>query len=253
MVGSTPRWALATVACRRVGCRKGFLACVVLGVKRMETNTIAQNLAIAASVLTIFVMAGGAVRVVLTTGIEISKWAADKWSTISRALVTLAVILILLTMLSVTTTLNELQQMLPSQPVNLPTGAVVAFDRTDGCPSGWRQYGKATGRFIVGTASDLRTGDTGGSREHVLTVEEMPEHDHDVPWHQAGGSRLPARTSLDDDPRRLLDAYRWDTNSRRLSVEKRGQGQPHNNMPPFLALQYCTPDYPLSQARGNPN
>ena len=219
----------------------------------METNTIALSLAITASVLTIIVMVSGAIRVVLTTGGYVSKWAADKWSAIGRVLVTLTALLVLSTMLSVTFTLNRLQQSIGSPTVSLPIDAVVAFDRADDCPSGWRQYGKASGRFIVGTASDLRTGDIGGSREHVLTVEEIPAHDHDVPWYQAGGSRLENPSSLDDDPRRLLDGFRWNRNSRRLSVEERGLGQPHNNMPPFLALQYCTPDYPLNQAPSNPD
>ena len=75
---------------------------------------------------------------------------------------------------------------------DLPSGAVVAFDREDGCPPGWSEYRDADGRFIVGTGrhsvhdrygnevAELGFGAVGGERTHKLSVDEMPSHEHEV-------------------------------------------------------------------------
>lgn len=75
---------------------------------------------------------------------------------------------------------------------DLPSGAVVAFDRDDGCPPGWSEYRDADGRFIVGTGrhsvhdrygdevAEFESGEVGGERTHRLSVDEMPSHEHDV-------------------------------------------------------------------------
>lgn len=76
----------------------------------METETTAHYMTIAASLLTIVVMAGSAIRVVVTTGINASRWAADRWSAIGRASATIAALLVLATLLSVTSTVDQLQK-----------------------------------------------------------------------------------------------------------------------------------------------
>ena len=123
----------------------------------------------------------------------------------------------------------------------IPVSAVIAVDSAD-CPPGWSIFESAQDRFIFGVGLEHQYRMTGGSREHTLTIAELPQHSHGVPWNQAGGNRQPNPTPLDRDSRRLLDGYRWDTNSRQLNVENTGGGEPHNNMPPFIALRYCTPD-----------
>ena len=74
----------------------------------MEPETWAQYLAIAASVFTILVMIGGAVRVVRTAGATISQWAADKWSVIGRVFAIVAVLLVLGAVLGLTATNADL-------------------------------------------------------------------------------------------------------------------------------------------------
>ena len=55
--------------------------------------------------------------------------------------------------------------------VTVPLGAVVAFDREDGCPSGWRRHDFSAGRFIVGVQDSPAVSDRAHSRfpGHALT------------------------------------------------------------------------------------
>ena len=126
---------------------------------------------------------------------------------------------------------------------DFPSGAVVAFDREDGCPPGWSEYRDADGRFIVGTGrhtvhdpygnevADLEFGREGGERTHRLSVDEMPPHSHTYVF--STGHRSPARYSdytpdefgvknLPDHPTSAV-----------------GGNMPHNNMPPYIALRFC--------------
>lgn len=96
---------------------------------------------------------------------------------------------------------------------DFPSGAVVAFDREDGCPPGWSEYGDADGRFIVGDGrhavhdtygnevAELEFGEEGGERTHRLSVSEMPSHDH-VQWYASGerfGGPGPETAQLTDE------------------------------------------------------
>lgn len=82
-------------------------------------------------------------------------------------------------------------------------------------------------RFLLGAGTTYTAGDTGGEAKHTLTVDEMPSHTHvqgkkystslgsyspDAPWTANSGTQ-----------------YDWSTSAT-------GGGQPHNNMPPYLAV-----------------
>ena len=85
----------------------------------------------------------------------------------------------------------------------------------------------AEGQFLVSAgdvSGDYNLGDTGGEAQHVLTVDEMPSHNHTVDRTQAaasGTSRFIVTTpgggtAVDSNPT--------------------GGDQPHENRPPFLAV-----------------
>ena len=86
-----------------------------------------------------------------------------------------------------------------------------------------------SGRFPLGTSGTHGLHSTGGSETHTLTVSEMPAHDHGV------GGNIVQRGSGSDAFRELSGAYPGGSNPSSQSV---GGGQPHNNMPPFYAINF---------------
>ncbi|UWQ74403.1 hypothetical protein [Leisingera sp. M658] len=137
----------------------------------------------------------------------------------------------------------------------LPRGAVVAFDTPSGCPIGWNQFKLASGRVIIGTGfgggntaadgplTERRFREVGGHENHTLTVEEMPAHRHGIPMVAAPHDYL--------DDGKGTDAPYFDFSERKdvsiqigdsdpdQGVYTRGEGKPHNNMPPYIALYLC--------------
>ena len=71
----------------------------------------------------------------------------------------------------------------------IPAGAVLALDMTE-CPTGWEQYERAEGRFIMGAGryseynvygNEIKpksVGETGGQEQAKLTIQQMPRHSH---------------------------------------------------------------------------
>lgn len=87
-----------------------------------------------------------------------------------------------------------------------------------------------SGRMPVGTSVDFTLGSSGGEKTHTLTVDEMPNHRHQQngteTWRLKGGSN-PAQT-LDNNTGTHAAGY----------TAYAGGGRPHNNMPPYYALNY---------------
>lgn len=89
------------------------------------------------------------------------------------------------------------------------------------------------GRVPVGASStdqDFVLGRAGGEKNHRLTVEEMPSHNHDDP--QTATLKYAADQRGNGN---------WDGGGNRLQggyTTNRGGDQPHNNMPPFVAMNY---------------
>lgn len=83
-------------------------------------------------------------------------------------------------------------------------------------------------RFVYAASSSHQAGETGGEENHTLTISEMPSHAHrtSVGW---GSGNLGAGVA------------RVDANSPQkyfANTGSTGGGQPHNNMPPYIAA-YC--------------
>ena len=126
----------------------------------------------------------------------------------------------------------------------LVSGAVVAFDRGT-CPPGWESYNNGRGRVLVGagqgTADEQgrplslrKINQTGGEEMHVLTIPEMPKHDHSSGNHkllleQTGRNTAPGF----DDTSNEID-MRFGK-----PITSQGEGKPHNTMPPFIVLTFC--------------
>jgi len=96
---------------------------------------------------------------------------------------------------------------------NVPSGWTLC-DGTDGAPD-------LRNRFVAGAGDEYTVGDTGGEKEHQLTVAEMPSHTHNA----------------------ISSGYGLGSNGTQLEEREEptsstGGDQPHENRPRFYALAY---------------
>lgn len=122
------------------------------------------------------------------------------------------------------------------------SGAVVAFSNSN-CPPGWKIYEKTRGRTIIGAGkgdglTERKFDSTGGVEKHQLTVSEMPQHSHDffgIGFDYGAmdmGQSYSNSIALGKNP-----IGRQYTPSGSLSDV--GGNSAHENMQPWVALQYC--------------
>jgi hypothetical protein len=84
---------------------------------------------------------------------------------------------------------------------------------------------KIENAFLLGASSAHPLGSSGGAETHALSVEEMPQHSHNI-W---GGTEVSS-----------LNVYGFALTSDHLTSQYAtigaGEGKPHDNMPPYLAV-----------------
>ncbi|MEM0945168.1 MAG: hypothetical protein AAGI70_14620, partial [Pseudomonadota bacterium] len=116
------------------------------------------------------------------------------------------------------------------------------------CPRGWSLFKAAGGRMIVGAGEHENAGvseypsfaddpgdATGGEERVTLTVAQMPRHSHQ----ERGSNRLDVAQA----PRDQIHVQDVDnTGFQKIISHESGGGQPHNNMPPYIALYFCKKD-----------
>ena len=90
------------------------------------------------------------------------------------------------------------------------------------------------GRFLSGASLDSAVGNTGGEAEHTLTQDEMPAHGHVL-----GGVRQQGGTGANRNAL-VGTTGTEDTvpSGSTYGVRSAGGGQPHNNMPPYMEVNY---------------
>ncbi len=96
-------------------------------------------------------------------------------------------------------------------------------------PLGLDNMGGASADSVTATEADQLAG-VGGSEKHTLTVDEMPAHNHEfrrVGSGNAGAETRAIQTRSNSD---------WQTNG--VIIDDAGGGQAHDNLPPFLSLNY---------------
>jgi len=81
-------------------------------------------------------------------------------------------------------------------------------------------------RFLLASGTNYDLGATGGEAEHTLTIAEMPSHSHIF------GTKS-ASVASGTNYARLDSTF---TNPSSALVESAGGSLPHNNMPPYLAV-----------------
>lgn len=115
-----------------------------------------------------------------------------------------------------------------------PVGAIyLSVSDTDPSTLFGGTWEQITDRFLLAAGSSYAAGATGGEAEHTLEINEMPSHVHN--WkgyyssykHEGGGTlNLPIFGS--DNASELI--------AKGLGPQAAGESQPHNNMPPYLAV-----------------
>ncbi|MCP1308603.1 phage tail protein [Paenibacillus tyrfis] len=95
------------------------------------------------------------------------------------------------------------------------------------------------GRVAIHRSADFTQGQTGGEVSHTLTISELPSHTHQaIGSSDAANSVLPVNSTW-----ALADSltYNQSGNSQLspAAISSVGGNQPHNNMQPFLVLNYC--------------
>ena len=87
-------------------------------------------------------------------------------------------------------------------------------------------------RFLIGAGNKYLIGATGGEENHILTINEMPEHDHPTPstmYTNVGGLGYGTiRTEIAVNG--IIEKEKY------LSTSAVGGSQAHNNIPPYLAV-----------------
>ncbi|MEO1090858.1 MAG: hypothetical protein AAFX81_09515 [Pseudomonadota bacterium] len=131
-----------------------------------------------------------------------------------------------------------------------PPGSIMLMDDATGCPAGWTDVAVVepevfAGRVpvAVGFSADRSIRafrEVGGEEAHRLVTAELPPHDHRLP--------LAFSSQRDDGPSsaasRLLSGRQIAVATRTGGEATRptGSGQPHPNMPPFVAIYWCRKD-----------
>lgn len=126
----------------------------------------------------------------------------------------------------------------------VPKGAVMAFNLS-ACPTGWSELAMASGRVVLGAGKGNRDandaplsarnlGEAGGEERHVLSIAEIPSHNH------TNGDFQYVLMSDGNWTTKAGDYTAGEPNLIRIApLAATGGGQAHNIMPPFIVLKYC--------------
>ena len=107
-------------------------------------------------------------------------------------------------------------------------------------------------RFLLGAGDSYNIGDVGGEATHVLTTNEMPNHQHQLPFAandtadgasgQSQFNFIYGKGQTASAIGQKVEMYNSDANNQAEGNElaymtnKIGGGQAHNNMPPYLVV-----------------
>lgn len=89
-------------------------------------------------------------------------------------------------------------------------------------------------RFALGSSSSKALGSTGGEETHTLTTAEMPQHQHHVPLYN---KQVTSKSGTGITFDRMIW---WDSGTAlpNLNTDTSGSTKAHNNMPPYIAVNY---------------
>lgn len=82
-------------------------------------------------------------------------------------------------------------------------------------------------KFLLSAGDSYSAGSTGGEATHKLTIDEMPKHNHDL---------IHSILTAADNQTPITNYSGTTTTAHYYVASTNGGDQPHNNMPPYLAV-----------------
>ena len=117
----------------------------------------------------------------------------------------------------------------------VPKGAIIIWSgAADKIPAGWVLCDGTNGtpdlrnRFVLGAGAKYSVNATGGEEEHTLTIEEMPNHNHEY-YTGKGESTIMSGYVANAEINQIYQI---------LHTNSVGDSKSHNNMPPYYSLCY---------------
>ena len=138
-----------------------------------------------------------------------------------------------------------------------PAGAIVAFDRAEGCPEGWTLLEEAQGRTIVGVGTvsvdgsyeqEYRYRNEGGKAEVTLTDRHLPRHRHayvDIYYTEredfqpSGIDSVQVPRKVGSHGGRDDDNVGWVLPDTMTAFSGSEDQDAFTNMQPYIVLYYC--------------
>ena len=132
------------------------------------------------------------------------------------------------------------REKLPNESVTIddiyPVGSIyMSVADTDPSALFGGVWERIVGRFLLGAGENYKSGTIGGEENHILNVNEMPQHLHEKIY--VTGTPLTLNSSNGNDAINIATgASGATTNVNALYTSLCGNNKPHNNMPPFLVV-----------------
>ncbi len=100
------------------------------------------------------------------------------------------------------------------------------------------------GRSVMGVGqghglSPRSQGEVGGEEQVTLTAQQVAPHTHGVAASSQGGSKNPAGSLPAYNADAAPYGTKTDLTMSPSMITPNGGGQPHDNLPPYLVLNYC--------------
>ena len=87
-------------------------------------------------------------------------------------------------------------------------------------------------RMLMGASDTYPVGSEGGEAQHTLTVSEIPSHQH-----QLHGWAIQIQSGFGGSLEQYAPTHPYDKyDNTGLTTRQAGEGQPHNNLPPYRSV-----------------
>ena len=90
---------------------------------------------------------------------------------------------------------------------------------------------KIENRFLLASSNIHMNGETGGEENHRLSINEMPKHSHKMKYDSVGWTAIKQSSGTNG-----IVEYNKSSYDGQYSTEEVGNGNAHNNMPPYLVV-----------------